>query len=57
MLPIAWLKVKMEVAKSSEMLVIYCNTTWCHNPEDLDFNIHHHWNFKSCHVAILSYLV
>jgi hypothetical protein len=28
----------MEAAKSSEMLVSYSNTTWRHNPENLDFN-------------------
>jgi len=26
----------MEPARSSEMLVTYCNTTCCHNPENLD---------------------
>jgi len=29
--------MKMEVARFSEMLVSYRNTTWYHNPEDLNF--------------------
>jgi len=33
----------MEAARSSKMLVFYCNTTRYHNPEDLDMN-------KSLHV-------
>jgi len=28
--------LKMEAAKSSEKLESYCNTIWCHNPDDLD---------------------
>jgi len=28
--------LKLEVVRLSEMLVSCCNTTWCHNPEDLD---------------------
>jgi len=32
--------LKMEVAQSSETLVSYYNTAWCHNPEDLDLKRH-----------------
>jgi hypothetical protein len=35
--------------RSSETLVSYCNITWCHNPEDLDLNLHHHENLKIFH--------
>jgi len=30
--------LKMEAARSSETVVSYCNTTWRHNPKDLDFD-------------------
>jgi hypothetical protein len=30
----------MEAIRFSEKLVSYCNTAWCHNPEDLDLNLH-----------------
>jgi hypothetical protein len=42
------LRVKKEAAKFSRMVVSYCNTTWHHNPENLDLNIHCHTNLKSC---------
>jgi hypothetical protein len=29
------------------MAVSYCNTTWHHNPDDLDLNLHHCENLKS----------
>jgi len=29
----------MEAGQSSEMLVFYHITTWCHNPEDHDLNL------------------
>jgi hypothetical protein len=32
---------RMEAARSSEMLVTYHNTTWHHNPENLDFDLYH----------------
>jgi hypothetical protein len=39
--------LKMEEAWPSEMLVSNFNTTWCHDPEDLNLNRHHHENLKS----------
>jgi len=30
--------LKMEAARSSETLILYCNTIWHHNPEDLISN-------------------
>jgi len=33
-------KVKMEAERSSETFVSHRNTTWRHNPEDLDLNPH-----------------
>jgi len=39
--------LKMETARSSKTMVSYHNTTWCHNPENLDLNFHCHENLKS----------
>jgi len=33
-----WSEVKIEASRSFEVLVSYHNTSWHHNPEDLDFN-------------------
>jgi hypothetical protein len=33
--------IKMEAARSLEVVVSCCNTTWCHNAENLDLNLHH----------------
>jgi hypothetical protein len=41
------LRVKMEAAKSSAMLVSYRNTARRHNQEDLDLNLHHREKLKS----------
>jgi len=39
--------LKMEAARSSEMLVFYHIITQHHNSEDHNTNFHHHENFKS----------
>jgi hypothetical protein len=33
-------EVKMEAARPSETSVSYHNTTHCHDPEDIDLNVH-----------------
>jgi len=39
--------LKLEAALSSETVVSYHNTTWRHNLEDLDLNLHSPENLKS----------
>jgi hypothetical protein len=39
--------MKMEAARFSEMLLSYHNITRCHNPEELDLNVHRLGNLKT----------
>jgi len=49
-------EVTMEVARTSETLVFYQNTTRHHYPEDLDFNLRRHKNLKSL-FRVSSYVI
>jgi len=40
--------LKMEAARSSEMLISSHNTMQHHNPQDLNLNLHCHENTRSC---------
>jgi len=40
--------LKMEAVRSSKVLVSYCDTTLHHSLEDLNLNVYHHENLKSC---------
>jgi len=39
--------LKREAARPTITPVLYCNTTWHHNTEDLNTNLHCHENIKS----------
>jgi hypothetical protein len=39
--------LKLEAAWSSKTLVLYCNTMWHHNPEEIGLYLHHHEDLKS----------
>jgi hypothetical protein len=41
------MKLEMEAARISEMLVNFYQTTWCYNPEDSHLCTHHRENLKS----------
>jgi hypothetical protein len=40
--------LEMEAARPSKTLVFYHLIIWHHNPEDLNLNLHHCKNLKSC---------
>jgi hypothetical protein len=43
--------LKVEPAWTTETVVSYHNTTWCHNPEELNLKHHHCESLKTCRVA------
>lgn len=49
----------MEVTRSSETLVLYLITAWSHDPEDHEFNLHHHKNpkFHYCNMSLSEQLI
>jgi len=47
--------LQMEAARSPKMLVLYCNTTQCHNPEDLILNQFSKWGMAISHITNLRY--
>jgi len=49
--PASIFRVKMEAAKPSETLVSHHVAISCHNPEDIDLNLHRRENVKSRHLS------
>jgi hypothetical protein len=49
--------LNMEAARSSETLISYHNTTWHHNPEDINLKLHCHEKLKFAFQKLYSILL